>query len=127
MDLSLKEKFDAVLDLIGNSALLDSLKLVRRGGRLCLAGWLGGLSPITAFNPLLQMAGGVHFSLFRSPDFGQPAFPVSDVPFREIVRLVADGKLMVKPSKTFSFHQIREAHRMVEDGQANGKLVVLGP
>ncbi|KAF2095417.1 alcohol dehydrogenase [Rhizodiscina lignyota] len=126
LNLRLEDKFDAVLDLIGNSVLLDSLTLVRRGGRLCLAGWLGGLAPISDFNPLLQMSGGVHFSLFRSPDFGQPAFPVSDVPIRDIVQLATDGKLNAKPTKTFSFDQIREAHRMVEEGRANGKIVVMG-
>jgi hypothetical protein len=28
--------------------------MLRRGGRACLAGWLGGLAPIADFNPLLQ-------------------------------------------------------------------------
>ena len=51
---------DAVLDLVGNSTMLDSLRMLRRGGRACLAGWLGGLAPIANFNPLLQMASGVY-------------------------------------------------------------------
>ena len=127
LNLRLEEKFDSVLDLIGNSVLLDSLTLVRRGGRLCLTGWLGGLAPIQDFNPLLQMEGGVHFSLFRSPDFGQPAFPVSDVPLQDIVQLAVDGKIDAKPSKVFPFDQIRDAHRTMEAGLANGKMVVLGP
>jgi NADPH2:quinone reductase len=41
---------DAVLELVGNSMLLDSLGIVRRGGRLCEAGWLGGLAPVASFN-----------------------------------------------------------------------------
>jgi NADPH:quinone reductase-like Zn-dependent oxidoreductase len=45
---------DAVLDLVGNSTILDYLVMLRRGGRACLAGWLGGLAPIADFNPLLQ-------------------------------------------------------------------------
>ena len=57
---------DAVLELVGNSTVLDSLKMVRRGGRLCEAGWLGGLTPIAEFNPLTQMPSGVQFSLFGS-------------------------------------------------------------
>src|SRR5262249_6823116 len=55
-------KIDAVLDLVGNSTILDSLDMLRRGGRACLAGWLGGLAPITDFNPLLQMASGVYLT-----------------------------------------------------------------
>src|SRR4029434_6873706 len=40
------KQIDAVLDLVGNSVVLDSLAMLRRGGRPCLAGWLGGLDPI---------------------------------------------------------------------------------
>ena len=53
--IALAKQLDAVLDLVGNSTILDSLAMLRRGGRACLAGWLGGLAPITDFNPLLQM------------------------------------------------------------------------
>lgn len=120
-----EEKFDAVLELVGNSTLLESLTLVRRGGRLCLAGFLGGLAPIE-FNPLLQMASGVHFSFFGSFVFGNPGFPLSDVPLHDIVQMVADGRIQAKPSKVFEFDEIRDAHRVMEGGQANGKMVVLG-
>jgi NADPH:quinone reductase-like Zn-dependent oxidoreductase len=39
------KKIDRVLDLVGNSVLLDFLGMLRRGGRSCLAGFLGGLAP----------------------------------------------------------------------------------
>jgi NADPH:quinone reductase-like Zn-dependent oxidoreductase len=78
-------KLDAVLDLVGNSTILDSLNMLRRGGRACLAGWLGGLAPIHDFNPLLQMASGVHLTFFGSFVFGTPGFPVSDVPLQAII------------------------------------------
>jgi NADPH:quinone reductase-like Zn-dependent oxidoreductase len=65
-------KIDAVLDLVGNSTILDSLAMLRRGGRACLAGWLGGLAPIADFNPLAQMASGVYLTFFASFVFGKP-------------------------------------------------------
>ena len=126
MDLSEEDKFDMVLDLVGNSTILESLTLVRRGGRLCLAGWLGGLEPIHAFNPLLQMASGVHFSFFGSFVYGTAAFPLSEVPLHDIVKMVADGKFEAKPSKVFHFDEVQEAHQIMEESQANGKLVALG-
>src|ERR1700757_1508438 len=46
------KKVDAVLDLLGNTVMLDSLAMLRRGGRSCLAGWLGGLRPLPGFQPL---------------------------------------------------------------------------
>ena len=78
------KQIDAVLDLVGNSTILDSLALLRRGGRACLAGFLGGLGPVPDFNPLLQMPSGVHFSFFGSFVFGTPGFPLSDVPLAAI-------------------------------------------
>lgn len=118
-------RIDAVLDLVGNSTILDSLDMLRRGGTACLAGWLGGLAPIGDFNPLARMASGVNFSFFASPVFGNPGFPVSDVPFGEIAQQMADGKLDAAPARIFSFDDIREAHRVAEAGEAAGKLVVV--
>lgn len=122
-----QERFDAVLNLVGNSVLLDSLKLVHRGGRVCLAGFLGGLDPVPNFDPLSQMASGVHLSFFGSFVFGQPEFPLTDVPLRDIVKMVVDKKFNAEPSKIFNFDQIREAHRVMEANEANGKMVVVLP
>ena len=118
-------RIDAVLDLVGNSTILDSLDMLRRGGTACLAGWLGGLAPIGDFNPLARMASGVNFSLFASPVFGNPGFPVSDVPFGDIAQQIVNGKLDAAPARIFSFDDIREAHRVAESGEAAGKLVVV--
>ncbi|HWU98567.1 MAG TPA: zinc-binding alcohol dehydrogenase family protein [Oxalicibacterium sp.] len=121
------KKFDAVLDLVGNSTLLDSLAIVHRGGRVCQAGFLGGLAPVPDFNPLLQMSSGVHFSFFGSFVFGTPEFPLNDVPLQSIVDDVAAGRYKAKPSRVFHFDEIQEAHRVMEANQANGKMVVLVP
>ncbi|MEI5996516.1 zinc-binding dehydrogenase [Paraburkholderia bengalensis] len=119
------KQIDAVLDLVGNSVILDSLAMLRRGGRACLAGWLGGLAPIADFNPLLQMSSGVYLTFFGSFVFGTPGFPLSDVPLQQIAADVAAGRLDAKPSRVFAFDEIREAHRVMEANEANGKMVVV--
>jgi NADPH:quinone reductase-like Zn-dependent oxidoreductase len=119
------KRIDAVLDLVGNSTILDSLDMLRVGGTACLAGWLGGLAPIGDFNPLARMASGVSFSFFASPVFGNPGFEVSDIPLGDIAQQIADGKLDAKPARVFSFDEIREAHRLAESGEAGGKIVVV--
>jgi NADPH:quinone reductase len=119
------KQLDAVLDLVGNSTILDSLAMLRRGGRACLAGWLGGLAPIKDFNPLLQMASGVYLTFFGSFVFGEPGFPLSDVPLQEIAQKVASGRLKAKPSRVFAFEEIHEAHRVMEANEAGGKMVVV--
>src|SRR5262245_12228757 len=118
-------KLDAVLDLVGNSTILDSLNMLRRGGRACLAGWLGGLDPIHDFNPLLQMASGVYLTFFGSFVFGAPGFPLSDVPLQAITADIAAGRYRARPSRVFQFEEIREAHRVMDANQASGKMVVV--
>jgi NADPH:quinone reductase-like Zn-dependent oxidoreductase len=119
------KQIDAVLDLVGNSTILDSLDMLRRGGTACLAGWLGGLDPLGDFNPLLRMASGVNWNFFGSFVFGTPGFPLSDVPLQKIAQQVAEGALDAKPSRVFSFDEIREAHRVMEAGESGGKMVVV--
>jgi NADPH:quinone reductase-like Zn-dependent oxidoreductase len=114
---------DAVLELVGNSTLLDSLAMVRRGGRVCLAGFLGGGDPIP-FNPLLQMPSGVDLSFFGSFMLGTPEFPVADIPLQEIVDRVSRGEYRAKPAKVFPFDQLPDAHRLMESNAAKGKIVV---
>src|SRR5258707_11643208 len=119
------KQIDAVLNLVGNSVVLDSLAMLRRGGRSCLAGWLGGLEPIPDFNPLLQIASRVYLTFFGSLVFGTPGFPLSDVPLQQIAADAAAGRLDVKPVRVFGFDEIHEAHPVMEPNPAAGKLVVV--
>jgi NADPH2:quinone reductase len=117
---------DAVLDIVGNSTILDSLAMARRYGRVCLVGLLDHAAPIENFNPLFQMPfGGVHFSSFVSAfTYGAPDFPLTDVPLQAIVDRVEAGVFKARPAKVFGFEDIRDAHRLMEANEANGKIVV---
>jgi NADPH:quinone reductase-like Zn-dependent oxidoreductase len=117
---------DAVLDLVGNSVLRDSLKAVRTRGRVCQAGFLGGLGPVDDFLPIFDLPSGVQFSFFGSFEIGGHAYPLSAVPFQQIVDKVQSGVYKAAPSRVFGFEEIAEAHRVMEAGQAAGKLVVAG-
>jgi len=54
----------------------------------------------------------------------EPQFPLSDIPFQEILDRAANGVYQAKPVRTFMFDEIRDAHRLMESNQANGKIVV---
>ena len=115
---------DCVLDLIGNSTLLDSLRMTRKGGRVCVAGFLAGSEPV-AFNWLANMPFGVDFNAFASLLFGTKDFPHSDIPMQKIVERVADGTYKSRPVTVFPFERIPDAHRLMESNSANGKIVVV--
>lgn len=118
-------KLECILDLVGNSVIVDSLSMLRRYGRACIAGWLGGLAPVKDFNPLAQMMSGVYLTFFAGFHFGLPDFPLSDVPLAQIAEKAAAGRFKAKPSRIFKFEDIREAHRVMEANEANGKIVVV--
>ena len=58
---------------------------------------------------------------------GTGAYPISAIPFGEIVAKAEAGGYQAKPARVFAFEEIAEAHRVMESGQAAGKLVVTGP
>jgi NADPH:quinone reductase len=115
---------DGVLDLIGNSTLLDSLRMARKGGRVCVAGFLGSIEPVS-YNWLTDMPFSVDMNAFASMLFGTKDFPHSDIPMQKIVDRVADGTYEARPAKIFPFERIPDAHRLMESNDANGKIVVV--
>ena len=119
------DRVDAVLDLVGNGVLRDSLQCVRPKGRVCQIGFLGGLAPVEDFNPLADMPSGVQLSTFASAFvLGDERFPITDVPLQAIVEKAQRGVFGAKPARVFAFDQIAEAHRLLDAGEAGGKLVV---
>jgi NADPH2:quinone reductase len=118
------EGVDAVLDILGNTTVLDSLAALRRGGTVCEVGFLGGGGPLTV-EPVFQIPSGRHLTAFASALVtGSAEFPLSEIPLQTIVDRVAAGEYKAQPARVFRFDQIQEAHRVMEAGTATGKLVV---
>lgn len=123
--ISLGREVDCVLDLVGNSALRDSLRVVRARGRVCQLGFLGGLEPVNAFNPIADLPTGVQLSFYGSAFvLGTQGFPLADIPLQRMLDKAAAGDYKAGPVRVFSFDQITEAHRVMEEGLAAGKMVV---
>lgn len=116
--------FDKTLNLVGNSVLLDSINLTIAGGRMLQAGWLGGLQPVMAFNPMTQMKSGVHFSLFHSKMLGTADFPLNAIPFQKIIEDIEHGEWDAKPAYVFEYRDIHSAHMLLDSQNAGGKIVV---
>jgi len=118
-------RVDGVFDLVGNSALRDSLRIARPGGRVCQLGFLGGLEPVAEFNPIADVPTGVQFSFYGSAFvLGTENFPLADIPLQEMITKAESGRYRAKPVEVFGFEEIVEAHRAMEQGLAGGKMVV---
>ena len=114
---------DAVMDIVGNTSLKDSLKMVKKGGSVCNAGFLGGGDSMS-FNPLTDMPSSVNLNFFASFMLGSKDFPLTDIPMQEIVDRVSRGEYLAKPAHVFQFDEISKAHEMMESNSAIGKIVV---
>ena len=116
---------DGVFDLVGNSVLRDSLRLVRTSGRVCQLGFLGGLEPVAGFNPITDLPTGVQFSFYGSAFvLGTEKFPLADIPLQEMITKAEAGRYQAERARVFGFDEIIQAHQAMEEGLAAGKMTV---
>ncbi|WP_047244417.1 zinc-binding dehydrogenase [Chromobacterium subtsugae] len=116
---------DKVLDLVGTSTLLDSLRLAKRDGRVCVAGFLGGHEPLAGFDPMAHLPSGRQLSFFASAlVFGSRDYPLGDIPFQNIIEWAESGAIPARPARVFAFEHIQEAHSVLDAQSAGGKIVV---
>jgi NADPH:quinone reductase-like Zn-dependent oxidoreductase len=115
--------FDAVVDLIGGRAVLDSLAVVRDGGTVCNSGLLGGTWVIDDFEPLASIPSGRKLTAYQSSvaadaNVGGPIL-------RAVIEQVERGAVDPGVDTVYALGEIAEAHRRMAAGAATGKLVVL--
>ena len=113
--------FDRVLDLIGTTTLLDSLRCVRTGGIVCMTGILGGQWTLETFEPMGDIPTGVKLTSYSGG-----SSDISTEQLQHYVELVEKGKLMIQTGPVFKFEELVQAHELMDANQAGGKIVVLG-
>ena len=113
-------KFDKVLELIGTTTLKDSLQCVVAGGSVCMAGIVGNQWTFESFSPMESIPTAVNLTTYSG---GPEEFMAT--PLEELAKQVKEGKLKVQVGKVFRLDEIVEAHRVMEENIAGGKIVVL--
>jgi NADPH:quinone reductase-like Zn-dependent oxidoreductase len=112
---------DYVLDLVGASTAADSLRLVRRGGTVCVAGSLSGWL-IPDFEPIAMIPSGTRLTAFHSDNLRGSA---GTAVLQRVIQEVEAGIYRPTVDRVFGLDDIVAAHRYMEDNQAAGKLVVV--
>jgi NADPH:quinone reductase-like Zn-dependent oxidoreductase len=112
--------FDKVLELIGTTTLNDSLLCSRQGGIVCMTGIVGNQWCMREFAPMEAIPTAVYLTSYAgdTQDFMR-------TPLNQLAQQVADGSLKIQIGRTFHLDQIVEAHRVMEENAAGGKIVVL--
>lgn len=115
---------NAALEVVGTSTVKDTLKAIRPWGQVAVIGLLGGLPVIESFNLMGDLPNTVRLSFFSSGMLGSPSLPLDASPLNWVAEQVARGTIADTVSHTFTVDQIQAAHRLLDSGQANGKIVV---
>jgi NADPH:quinone reductase-like Zn-dependent oxidoreductase len=115
------EPYDRVLELIGTSTLLDSLRCVGRGGIVCMTGILGGKWTLKDFQPMGDIPTAVKLTSYSGE-----AADLTPAQLQNYVGLVESGALDVKTGPVFDFEDLVEAHKLMDANLAGGKIVVRG-
>ncbi len=111
---------DRVLELIGTTTLLDSLKTAKSGGIVCMTGILGGEWIISDFTPMDDIPTGVKLTSYAGK-----ASNITPESLQAFIDDVAARRQIVNLERTFRFEEVADAHRYMESNQASGKLVVV--
>ncbi|MET7320647.1 zinc-binding dehydrogenase [Streptomyces sp. NPDC005549] len=116
----LPDGVDAALELVGCSALADTLCTVRRHGTVCFTGALAGQWTIPDFTPF-TIPSGVRLTSYA----GEAADLPADV-FAHQLQAIAEGRLKVPVAKVYhGLEQVRDAQADLESGATPGKHVVV--
>lgn len=118
------EGVNNAIEIVGAATLKDTLKAVRAWGQVVVVGLLSGPPVLESFNLMGDLPSTVKLSFFSSGLLGSEALPLKESPFNSIADQVASGVIPSTIGKTFNIEDIQEAHRLLDSGTANGKIVV---
>jgi NADPH:quinone reductase-like Zn-dependent oxidoreductase len=111
---------DKVLELIGTTTLKDSLRCAKQRGIVCMTGIVGNKWSFEDFSPMEAIPTAVCLTTYGgdSEDFMR-------MPFQDLVNQIEAGALRFQIGTVFHIDQIVEAHRLMAENKAAGKIVVL--
>ncbi len=113
-------KFDKVLELIGTTTLKDSLRCTKPGGIVCMTGIVGNKWSFDDFAPMEAIPTAVCLTSYagENADFMK-------MPLQQFLDQIANKTMHVQVGKVFQLDGIVEAHRLMEENGAGGKIVVM--
>ncbi|MEV5942810.1 zinc-binding dehydrogenase [Streptomyces sp. NPDC051994] len=114
---------DRVLDLVGGSAVLDSLATLNTGGSVCNSGILSDTWTIPAFEPLEDIPSGATLTTFSSSEINRGGWAQDALD--TIVRRIEEDNCRVVIDRIFPLEELAAAHHHMEANRAIGKVVAV--
>lgn len=104
--------FDFILDTVGGENFVRSLKVLKPNGTIVLL-------PSNKMDEAKKEAEKQHIK-----NYHHMLMHSSGEEMRKIAAMLEDGSMHSRVGMTLPFNQLPEAHKAVEDGSANGKVII---
>ena len=115
------QRYDVILDNVGNHSLLDSTRaLVPKGNYVIVGGQSGRW-----IDPLPRIASAIVLSWFVSQDIHKFFARLDQADLNVLRDLMQSGKIKPVIDRKYPLSQLPEAIRYVEAGHARGKVVIV--
>lgn len=105
-----------VLELVGATAIEKTAKILKKHGIVCSTGQLGGATN-QDFDVIKAIPNSVYLTSFYSN------YPSQEV-MNNIFKIIDDNKIKPVIGYKFKIEEIAQAHILMEENKANGKIVV---
>ena len=114
---------DVVVDLVGGDYTAGSLAAMALRGRLMLIGTLAGAKATVDLRAILGRRLTIQGTVLRSRALDE-RIAVTEAFAREVLPLLADGRLRPRIDATFTLERIAQAHALVEGNGTIGKVAL---
>ncbi len=117
------QRYDLILDNVGNRSLLDNRRVLAPDGKYVLIGG-GGPDDGRWIGPFVKPIGALVLSPFVTQDMGMMLADLNQADLTILGDLMQTGKVTPVIDRRYRLQEVPEAIRYLETGRARGKVVI---
>ena len=114
------ERYDLIIDMVGNHSLLANRQVLTPEGRLVLVGGPKG----NWFGPIMGPLKAMMLSPFVGQEFGMILARLDGDDLATLGKMMETGKLVSEIDRSYRLSEVPDALRYSESGRARGKIIV---
>ncbi len=118
-----REKYDVILDNVGNRSLLENRRVLTEDGKYVMIGG-GGPDNGRWLGPMMGPVKAVFLSPFIKQEMGLMLAELNKEDLTLLAGLVQSGDVTVVIDRRYKLSEVPEAIRYLETGRARGKVII---
>jgi NADPH:quinone reductase-like Zn-dependent oxidoreductase len=120
------QKYDVILDNVGNRSLAENRRVLKPDGHYVLIGG-GGPDDGRWIGPMIKPIGAAVASWFVPQKMGMVLAELNQKDLTVLADLMASGKVTPVIDRTYPLAELPDAIRYLETGRARGKVIIMVP